>query len=768
MRKLLTNCLLAGVAALCMQSCSARWSERTADGFNVIEQRGGATLGYSTASGLKLLEKGGYVFKDLNGNGILDVYEDWRLPDGQRAEDLASRMSIEQIAGLMLYSKHQAVPTDSYGEWSSTYNGVTLEESGLPVSAISDKQKAFLENDNVRAVLVVRVSSPEDAARWNNNLQSFCEGLGLGIPVNISSDPRHEPKGRAEFNGGSGGRISIWPIPLGLAATFDPNVAYDFGMIASKEYRALGIATALSPQADLGTEPRWARFDGTFGENPALATDMVRAYIDGFQTTEGEEDGWGGESVNTMVKHWPGGGTGEGGRDAHYSFGKYSVFPGGELETQLRPFLDGAFKLDGPTAEASAVMPYYTISYGLDPDGNNVGNGFSKYIVEDMLRGRYGYDGVVCTDWGITHDHLSIEGATGKCWGVEGLTVAERHYEVIKAGVDQFGGNNDMEPVLDAYRMYARDFGEENARARFEKSAVRLLMNMFRTGLFENPYTDPSVAGEIVGCDEFVKAGYDAQLKSIIMLKNKSSVIPVKERMKVYFPKRHITSENVFLGEGTVTDRWEYPMDTSVVSRYFDVVDEPEDADFAFVYIQNPDSPFGYDVKDREKGGNGYLPISLQYDDYKALDARSESIAGGDPLESFVNRSYKEKSVRTNNREDMVLVRNVKARMDGKPVVVAVNALRPFVPAEIEPYSDVLLLGMNVQAGAVLDIVSGKHEPSGLLPMQMPASMKTVELQYEDRPGDMEVYRDSEGNVYDFAFGMNWSGRINDWRTEKY
>ncbi len=768
MRKLLTNCLLAGVAALSLQSCSASWSERPADGFNVIEQRGGATLGYSTASGLKLLEEDGYVFKDLNANGLLDVYEDWRLPHRRRAEDLAARMSVEQIAGLMLYSKHQAVPTDSYGEWSSTYNGVTLEESGLPVSAISDKQKAFLENDNVRAVLVVRVSSPEDAARWNNNLQSFCEGLGLGVPVNISSDPRHELKGRAEFNGGSGGRISIWPIPLGIAATFDPSVALEFGQVASKEYRALGIATALSPQADLGTEPRWARYDGTFGENPCLATDMVRAYIDGFQTTEGTEDGWGAESVNTMVKHWPGGGTGEGGRDAHYGFGKYSVFPGGELETQLRPFLEGAFSLDGPTVEASAVMPYYTISYGLGPSGKNVGNGFSEYIVEDMLRGQYGYDGVVCTDWGITHDHLSIEGATGKCWGVEGLTVAERHYEVIKAGVDQFGGNNDVGPVLEAYNMYVRDFGDKKARERFEQSAVRLLMNMFRTGLFENPYTDPSVAGELVGCREFVEAGYEAQLKSIVMLKNKSSVVPVTERTKVYFPKRHITSENVFLGTETVEDYWEYPVDTAVVSQYFDIVDRPEDADFAFVYIQNPDSPFGYDVKDKDKGGNGYQPISLQYGDYKAVDARSESIAGGDPLESFVNRSYKGKSVRTNNREDMVLVRDTKARMGDKPVIVAVNTLRPFVPGEIEPYSDVLLLSMNVQASAILDIVSGRYEPSGLLPMQMPASMKTVELQYEDRPGDMDAYRDSEGNVYDFAFGMNWSGKINDGRTRKF
>ncbi len=765
------NTIIILAAALIASSCGPKWQEVEREGFNIIHQRHGATLAYSPASGINLLEDKGFIFKDLNRNDSLDTYEDWRLSSMQRAEDLASKMSIEQIAGLMLYSKHQAVPTDSYGEWSSTYNGVLLEESGLPLSAISDKQKQFLSEDNVRAVLVVRVASPRIAAEWNNNLQSFCEGIGMGIPVNISSDPRHEPKGRAEFNGGSGGRISLWPAPLGLAATFDPSLVREFGEIASREYRALGIATALSPQADLGTEPRWARFDGTFGEDVKLATDMTRAYIDGFQTSCGAaeiSDGWGYESVNAMVKHWPGGGTGEGGRDAHYSFGKYSVFPGGELEMQMTPFLEGAFKLEGGTVKASAVMPYYTISYGVDPSGANVGNGYSKYLVTDLLREKYGYDEVVCTDWGITHDHLSIEGATGKCWGRESLSIAERHYEILKAGVDQFGGNNDMQPVLEAYRMWVHDFGEESARERFEQSAVRLLMNMFRTGLFENPYSDPTDAETLVGCKEFMEKGYQAQLKSVVMLKNKASVLPFAERSKVYFPKRHITSNNVFLGEASAEDYWEYPIDTATVARYFDMVDTPEEADFAFVYIREPDSPFGYDVADRESGGNGYIPVSLQYEDYTAEEARSESIAGGDPLESFVNRTYKGKSTRVHNREDMVLVHKTHELMKGKPVVVAVATLRPFVPEEIEPYADALLIGMNVQYDALLDIVSGRFEPQGLLPMQMPASMKTVERQFEDRANDMECYTDSEGKSYDFAFGLNWSGPINDSRTSKY
>ena len=764
------NLLLLLLLALAA-SCTNRWQEIPKEGYMLVTQSRGADLGYCPESGISLLERDGFVFKDLNRNGELDVYEDWRRPLGERAENLAALLSIDEIAGLMLYSEHQAVPTDSAGYWSSTYNGVSLSRSGLPHSAISDKQKKFLSEDNLRAVLLVRAESPRIAAEWNNNLQAFCEGIGHGIPVNISSDPRHEAEAFAEFNAGSGGKISQWPCQLGLAATFDPELVREFGRVASSEYRALGIATALSPQADLGTEPRWFRFYGTFGEDPILARDMVKAYVDGFQTSEGKdriEGAWGYESVNCMTKHWPGGGSGEGGRDAHYCFGKYSVYPGNDLEEQLVPFLGGAFALNGGTDCTSAIMPYYTISYNIDPSGRNVGNSYSSYIVNDLLREKYGYDGVVCTDWAITHDYQKVEDATGKCWGYENATEAERHFAVLEAGVDQFGGNNEKQPVLDAYRLWVDKYGEASAQERFRKSARRLLMNMFRTGLFDNPYVDPARTESLVGCPEYMAKGFNAQLRSVVMLKNRNAALPQARRAKVWFPMIHKRPSKGFFGNANGSDTWEYPMDTALVARYFDLAATPEEADFAFVYANEPQGGHGYDVADRDAGGNGYVPISLQYGDYTASSARSESIAGGDPLEPSSNRSYRGKTVTTSNIGDMEAVMEARRVMGDKPVIVAVSVLRPFVPAEIEPYADGLLLAINVQHQAVLEIVSGAFEPQGLLPMQLPASMDTVEKQCEDRPHDMECYRDSEGNVYDFAFGMNWSGVISDDRVKHY
>ena len=131
------------------------------------------------------------------------------------------------------------------------------------------------------------------------------------------------------FNSGEKQKISIWPSTLGLAASFDPSLMKKFGEIASIEYRALGITTALSPQIDIATDPRWYRFDGTMGEDVLLSTDLARAYVDGFQSTNNY--GWGKESVNAMIKHWPGGGSGEGGRDGHFGYGAYAIYPGNNL-----------------------------------------------------------------------------------------------------------------------------------------------------------------------------------------------------------------------------------------------------------------------------------------------------------------------------------------------------------------------------------------------------------------------------------------------------
>lgn len=723
------------------------WEQK--DGFTLVRQDGGPELGISDgASRARIIYIDGHAFKNFDGSGELKPYEDWRLPATERARHLASRLSIEEIAGLMLYSRQNKLPMPD-----DTYGGKPFAESGEKAWALSDGQRKFLVDDRVRHVLVSTVESPETAARWNNAVQALCENTAHGIPANNSSDPRHSAFEDAEFAPGASGQLSMWSNLMGLASTFSPSTVRRFAEIAAAEYRALGLTTALSPQADLGTDPRWYRFNATFGNDPTLVTDIVREYCEGLQGAE-----WGRRSVNAMVKHWPGGGSGEGGRDAHYGNGKYAVYPGGCFEVHKRPFVKGAFRLPGKTAWASAVMPYYTISYGQTSE--NVGNSFNRELIHDQLRGECGYEGVVCTDWIITGDPCDPGTHGAKPWGVEDLSVAERHYKALMAGVDQFGGEGEAGPVLDAYRLGCERLGEEKMRRRMEDSAVRLLLNIFRTGLFENPYTDPGETVRTVGNPEWMAEGYRQQVASVIMLKNAANVLPLSAGTKVYIPRRQVPAMRTYWGSTEAAKDYE-PVSRELGSHYFEIVDGPSEADAAIFFMESPRSyRMGYDPEDKAAGGNGYIPITLQYRPYTAVAARPESIAG--------NRSYAGKSAVAQNECELDALEALQAKMDGKPVIVVMAMSNPTVLSEVEPLADALLVGFSVQVQAFMDLISGKAEPSGLLPFELPADMEAVEHHCEDRPHDIRPYTDSEGNTYSFAFGLDFSGPISDARTAKY
>jgi beta-glucosidase len=253
----------------------------------------------------------------------------------------------------------------------------------------------------------------------------------------------------------------------------------------------------------------------------------------------------------------------------------------------------------------------------------------------------------------------------------------------------------------------------------------------------------------------------------MILLKNSDKTLPLKKQLKVYIPKRFTPAGRNFFGMETPSSL-EHPISLDVVNKYFSVTQNPAEADFAMVCIANPNSGSGYDPEDVKKGGNGYVPISLQYRPYRAVDAREISIAGGDPLESFTNRSYKNKTVTAVNTTDLNMVLDARKAMGSKPVIVVIDVSKPMVFSEFEREVPAILLTFGIQDQAIMDILTGAYEPSGLLPFQMPADMKTVELQKEDVPFDMTCHTDADGNTYDFGFGLNWSGVIKDARVEKY
>src|SRR3954463_122902 len=275
------------------------------------------------ARSARIIEKSGLRFKDLNRNGVVDPYEDWRLTPEKRARDLVGRMTLEEKAGLMMHGTARSDPLDGVGV-SGQYDIVAV---------------ARLIRDAKVNHFITRLNSyPQVIAAQNNNLQSVAEETRLGIPLTISSDPRNH----FQYVVGASSmalKFSQWPETLGLAAIGDVSLVRRFADIARQEYRAVGIQETLSPQADLATDPRWSRISGTFGEDADLARALVKAYVEGFQHSPAGIDTGG---VLAVVKHWVGYGAQKSGLDSHSFYGRFADFSGGNLDLHVEPFL-GAF-----------------------------------------------------------------------------------------------------------------------------------------------------------------------------------------------------------------------------------------------------------------------------------------------------------------------------------------------------------------------------------------------------------------------------------------
>ncbi|NAZ81353.1 glycoside hydrolase family 3 protein [Kineococcus sp. R8] len=486
----------------------------------------------------------GTPFRDLNHNGTMEPYEDPRLPAAQRVEDLVARLSLPEKAGLLFHTVIESGP-----------DGTLLETPGMisksPTSTVV--RAKFLNHFNVH-----RLGTPREAARWNNALQELAATTPHGIPVTVSTDPRHA---FVENSGVSfaAGHFSQWPEPLGLAATGDAAAVEEFADVVRREYRAVGLRAALHPTVDLATEPRWPRQMGTFGQDGTLASELVTAYLRGLQGAE-----LGPTSVAATTKHFPGGGPQRGGEDPHFPYGREQDYPTQNLEEHLLPFRAAV------AAGTSAVMPYYGMPVGLEIDGEaveEVGFGYNRQIITGLLRGRLGFDGVVLSDWELVNDnHVGDQVLPARAWGVEHLTPGERMAKILGAGVDQFGGEECTELLLTLVEDGL--LSEE----RLDESVRRLLLVKFRLGLFDDPFVDEEAAADVVGRPGFLEAGLRAQSRSVTLLHlgdGAGHLLPLDPGRRVY--TEGVSAESAAL----------YGVPTP----------DPEAADFAVVRLHAPWDP---------------------------------------------------------------------------------------------------------------------------------------------------------------------------------
>ncbi len=615
-----------------------------------------------------VLTEAGLQFRDLNRSGQLEAFEDWRLDAATRARDLTGRMTLAEKAGVMM---HGTLPMDE-----GTAGRYDLARA-----------TTLIATTGVNSLITRLQADPQSFAEQANALQAIAENTRLGIPLTISTDPRHHFQyvpGASEQGIG----FSQWPEALGFAAIGDDRLMRRFGEVARAEYRAVGIHEALSPQADLATEPRWPRINGTFGEDPQLAKRMVAAYVAGFQAGI---NGIQKNSVVAVVKHWAGYGAAKDGFDSHNHYGRFAVFPGGAFATHLVPF-EGAF-----ASRVGGVMPTYSILVGAGKNPEQVGAGYNHWLLDDLLRKQYGFDGVILSDWAITNDcgERCLEGfppgvppvipGISTAWGVEHLSKPERFAKGVQAGLDQFGGTEEA-----VYLVAAVQDGKVK-EARLDESVRRILEQKFRQGLFENPYVDPQKATRVVGSAAFKAEGLEAQKRALVLLENRKSLLPIKRGRKVYLSG---ISAAVARDQG------------------FIVMETPEGADLAIVRatapfeILHPTFPFG---SRQHEGTLEFKPGNSSYE----------------------------------------LIHRLAPRL---PTILTVYLDRPAILTNIRTDVAALIGNFGVSDAALFDVLTGKTRALGRLPFELPSSMSEVEAQASDVP------HDTRHPLYPIGYGLRFPG----------
>lgn len=506
-------------------SCTKGWVKLqyediiTVENFSWFED--GPDLKFNNSSGVDIIINNSFAFKDLNKNGELDDYENWTLPIDKRVDDLISKMTVEEKAGSMFI--HIAF----VGE-----NGEMVESpiESNPFSPAIPSMPLMLNKLKMNHFNIFNVVTKENMLKWSNMVQQIGEKSRLGIPITIASDPRHGvpntigPYAYTPF-------FSSWPSPLGLAASRDNLLVKEHAKIVREEYRAIGITLALGPMADISTEPRWGRVNGTFGEDSELVSSLTKSYITGLQGDELDN-----KSVASMVKHFPGSGPLDGGKDSHFPPGIQS-YRGDNFDYHIKPF-EEAIKIG-----VSSIMPYYSLPIGITKE--EVAAGYNSELLLDLLRNKYSFDGIICTDWAIISDISMPDGELVKpasSYGVENLDISERLKKVIMSGVDLIGGENLTMELVNLIQSGQID------ESRIDMSISRIMKQKFQLGLFDNPYLEDDMLN--IYDNKFNRdKGIEAQKKSLVLLKNLENILPLSDDSKIFyhgFDEDFISQNNLY------------------------------------------------------------------------------------------------------------------------------------------------------------------------------------------------------------------------------
>jgi beta-glucosidase len=635
---------------------------------------------------VELLKVKGLVFKDLNKNKKLDPYEDWRLPAEVRIKNLIAQMTLEEKIGFMIISTTRLAGDASFQanapkteitsgfneeDLVQTMNMFTRKPLPNPMVTAAGTTKA-IRDFHLRHFILRANTSAKILAEWSNNLQALSESTRLGIPSIITSNPRNHITVDASIGLSVGTTaFSKWPGELGLSAMNDLKLTREFAEIAAQEWTAVGLRKGYMYMADLATEPRWQRIEGTFGENADWVANMTREIVLGFQGKHLSN-----KSVALTIKHFPGGGPQVEGQDPHFDWGKDQHYPGKMFEYHLKPFKAA---IDAGT---SAIMPYYAKPIGTQYQ--EVAFAYNKGIIDDLLRKKMGFNGIINSDTGPI-DMMP--------WGVENLTILERYQKAIQCGVDIFSGSADPTLLLETVKKGLV------SEARINESVTRLLREKFALGLFENPYVDVAKAVETVGNAKFQKKADLALRKSIVLLRNQNKLLPLAPKTKVYFESYYNNGSNPIAVINPPKGTW--PVE---------FVATKEEADVIVVWL---------------KPNAGSLFSST-----------------GGPIELTLSK----------NKIDIAHINDL---IQSKPTIVAINYSSPWVIDEIDGNAQLktVLATFGTSPEALLDVITGRFNPTGKMPFTTPISTKAVLENQSDVPGYL---KSKEYALFRFGEGLGY------------
>ena len=711
-------------------------------------------------------------FKDSNGNGKLDPYEDWRLSVDGRSNDLLSRMTLEEKAGMMLIDTLNAEVGGKTGT-SATTNAADYINTQLmsrfifrnPVTATPDgKPGAGFSGAQI---------SPLEAATWTNTIQEMREATRLGIPAMFKSNARNhiDPDARAGINEAAGA-FTAFPKEAGIAAaalgaqsakTHKPPTVGDmaavkqFAEVMGAEWKSIGLRGMYGYMADLSTEPRWYRVHETFTQDADLGANILKTLV---QTLQGKKikDGTSvtkDSAVALTVKHFPGGGPQELGLDPHYAHGKEQVYPGGNFAYHLKPFKAAI------DAGVSAIMPYYGVPVNVTYEGvtyDPVGFAFSQQIVTGLLRGQLGFRGYVNSDTGIIND---------RAWGLENKTVPERVATAINGGTEVLSGFHNKQTIVDLVNSGLV------SQARLDEAVKRLLKEQFQLGLFENPYVDATKAAGIIGSDAHRAAGLDVQRKSIVLLQNQGTaadakVLPLKAGAKVYimgdFTKANVEKYGYAVTDGNaavggvrpVASGHDYALIsvTALVNRTVAGTYKSDDPATGLNSSHLKPIKAGQPYN-QPYGSEDRCVATAAYADAEKTCLDNGLIFGGVFPWEANNLSFTAMAVSQSwqIKPSLADIRAVMNEVGPQNTILHIYFRHAFVLDDASGLKNAgaIVAGFGVSDTALLDVLSGKFKPQGRMPFALANNLQAVIDNQPDTPGYPE-----KDTLYPFGFGLTY------------